>query len=161
MNKKIKHIKYIYEYLVSKIYNRNSINININRKVIDIFINKYDNQLNNDFIWDYISFQLEYWDNKKTEYSLRPLWIFGIKAIERWENKDSNWNYYTQLFLNKYEIEKPVTYYKNNLTDKFEEERKRFFGTENGLLNCFASSFYDKKSKYCKICEYKDICEKM
>lgn len=156
MKRKVIHI---YSDLVRKVYNQGY--IETNNKTIDSFITYFKFQINEEFIWDYITFQLSYWSNKRTNYSLNASWVFGPKARNRWDNKPINWQYFTQLFLNKYELQRPVNYFKADLEEKFEQERGKYFGTDNGILNCLAASYYSERSKFCKICEFKDICKKI
>lgn len=147
----------IYKKLVLKIYNQGS--VKISNKTLGYFIERYQEVLSEDFIWDYICFQLCYWSDKKTQYTLTPEWIFGLKAVERWDKKGENWKYFVQLFLNKYEIERPVEYLKLNMTDFYDNIRSQNFGTDQGFTDCISGAFYSEKSKYCKKCEYEQICK--
>ena len=134
---------------------------NISSKSLDFFMSFYKDKLTQDFIWEYVSFQIAYWYNKKTNNKFAVSWVFGEKAIQRWENKPENYLYYTQLFLNKLGIERPVFYYKVNLRIKFEEMRALYFNTDKGFENCSINSFYSNDSKYCEICDFKEICKQI
>ena len=44
------------------------------------------------FICDFIEFQFSYWHDKETKFGKGRVmlsWVFGRKAIERWQNTDS------------------------------------------------------------------------
>lgn len=147
----------IFKFFTVKVLNQGS--IEVNDRALGYFMRVYKNQINEKFIWDYIAFQMAYWYDKNTKFNFQASWVFGDKAIERWDNKPESWAYYTQLFLNKVGIEKQVTFYKADLTSVFEEERSKFFNTDQGFAHCLLTSHYSENSNYCKICDFKDICK--
>jgi len=152
-----KNIINTYQIFVRKLYNQGL--VKINNKLLDFFIEEFQEVIDENFIWDYISFQMEYWSGIKTNFTLKPDWVFGQKAISRWKKKQSSWSFYTQQFLNKVEIQRPVEYFKANLKDNFQEIRGRNFGTEQGFADCLSFSFYLETSEYCKVCIFKDVCK--
>ncbi len=149
----------IFNYLLIKVFNQRF--VNINNKSLDLFLSFYEKILTKDFIWNYISFQMAYWYDKRIKHKISLNWFFGEKAIQRWENRPESFLYYNQLFLNKLGIEKPISYYKTDLRSKFEEVRSKDFNTDKGLENCLIGSFYSEHSNYCKTCEFKDICKQL
>ncbi len=154
-----KNIINIFNYLSIKVFNQGF--TNINSKTLDLFISSYKDVLTNDFIWNYISFQMAYWYKLKTKHKIALSWFFGEKAVERWERRPESFLYYNQLFLNELGIEKPISYYRTDLRSKFEEVRSKDFNTDKGLENCLSEAFYSKSSNYCKICDFKDICKQL
>lgn len=149
----------IFNYLSIKVFNQKF--SNISNKHLELFLSHYNEVLTKDFIWNYVAFQMSYWYNLQTKYKIALNWFFGEKAIQRWDNKSESALYYTQLFLNKLGIERPISYYKTDLRSKFEEVRARDFNTDKGLENCLIEAFYSECSSYCKTCDFKDICKQM
>lgn len=147
----------IFRFFTIKVFNQGS--IEVNDRALGYFIRVYKNQINEKFIWEYIAFQMAYWYDKNTKFNLQASWIFGDKAINRWNSKQDNWEYFTQQFLNKVGIERPISFYKANLVNVFEEERARYFNTDDGFMNCLLNACYSEHSNYCKICDFKDICK--
>ena len=147
----------IYQKFMLVLYNKGA--AKVSSKYLKLFMDTFEDVLDINFIWGYISFQMEYWSSKKTNFSLESSWIFGEKAIERWNKKHDSWSYHTQQFLNKVGIERPVEYFRADLRDTFENIRKKNFGTELGLADCLSYAYYSEDSKYCKVCEYKDFCK--
>lgn len=137
----------------------------VEEKLIDSFLEKvykiYDPESLGDWwAWSYVSFQFAYWSGKKTRFNghIPANWIFGNKSLERWINRPDSWLYYTNLFLSKYEIERPVEYYKGSMNSIFEIERKRFHNTWQGYVNCMSFSKYSPKSISCLTCKYRSKC---
>lgn len=114
------------------------------------------------FAWNYVAFQFEYYSSLKTKMDGKypANWIFGKKALERWNNKnEDHWLYYVQIFLSNCGIEKPVEFCSLDIETRFEQERKRFFNTDLGLIHCLQFSRYSAKSPSCMICENRKDCK--
>lgn len=138
----------------------------LNEKTVLLFLQKvgryYDLELLGDqWCWDYMSFQFAYWSSKKTRFNgnIPANWIFGDKALERWNSKPDTWTYYTDLFLKKYEIERPVEYCKHSTREVYEIERQRFHNTIEGYINCQSFAKYSSKSLSCLTCKFKAKCK--
>lgn len=143
-----------------------STNPNLTEKTVLIFLQKiskvYDlESLGDWWCWWYISFQFAYWSNKKTRFNgnIPQNWIFGDKAIERWNSKPDSWWFYTNQFLQKYEIEEPVEYCKSSTKEIYEVERRRFHNTIEGFMNCQSFAKYSRKSLSCATCKFKEKCK--
>lgn len=125
---------------------------------------KYDIKTLGDwFCWNYVAFQFEYYSGLRTKMKGKypANWIFGKKALDRWENKNENWQYFVQKFLSEFEITLPVEYYQDDVDGMFEQERKRFFNTDRGLLHCLQFARYSEKSVSCLICKNKKDCKEL
>lgn len=140
----------------------------IEGKTLDNFIKllstKYDlNTLGEWFVWHYVAFQFAYWYDKQTRMEGRiPFnWIFGPKSFRRWIDKNEDWLYFTNLFLNKTEVKKPIEFYQQNMLKIFEDERKRYINTNMGYIHCQNTAQYSPKSPSCIICKYRKECLKM
>lgn len=139
----------------------------IKEEQVDKFLLKIDKiyglkTLGDWWAWTYLSFQFAYWSSKKTRFNgnIPVNWVLGDKAIERWNSKPESWYYYTNLFLARYEISRPVHYYKGSVNQLFELERKRFHNTDEGFLNCLSFSEYSPKSVSCLTCKFRSKCKK-
>lgn len=141
-------------------------NPNIKESLLKGFLKKidklYDLKLLGDWwVWSYLSFQFCYWSEKKTRLNgnIPANWVFGDKAIQRWKDRSDFWEYYTNLFLFKNEIEKPVKYYGGSVSNLFEVERRRFHNTVEGYFNCLSFSKYSPKSVSCLTCKFRKKCK--
>lgn len=121
-------------------------------------------QLGEWFCWYYVAFQFEYYHSLKTRMDGRypANWIFGPKALKRWNERDQEyWFYHVQQFLNNAEIEQPIEFCSSDLETRFEQERKRFFNTDLGLVHCLQFARYSVQSPSCLICKNKKDCKKL
>jgi hypothetical protein len=130
------------------------------------------------FLVRYFLFQFNYWHKLKTRFEGRVMlgWVIGPKALNRWFERDDRGkaDYLTNVyFTNK----KGVSY--NNILALFQEkssnfnkiielneieerEKKRFYNTDRGLLNCMETTFlYNGKSILCLQCIHKSDCKKI
>lgn len=135
-------------------------------------IEKFYTQVNLEFKtydgwwFDYLCFHFEYFYEKDTRFGkgkIVPNWIFGKVAYERWKNRDDEfWIHWVDKFIDKYNIKRPknftkidpedIVFYKN-------QERKRFFNSERGLIHCIENDLYSEICVVCKICKFKSICD--
>ena len=156
-------MEFIFDLLSRKVYNQG--NQKINNKMYKYFVKSISSYVDIktigfDWLWDYTVYQFEYWYSKNTRQNkIHSSWFFGEKAIKRWVNKNPSWMHFNQKFLNVLDIQKPVNFYSACMSKKWEEVRAKDFGTLQGFLNCQLDSTFDKDSKYCKVCEYAEICE--
>lgn len=123
------------------------------------------------FIFEFLVWQFDYWKDKNFK-SLKgiPLnWVIGDKAIERWEKKDNfggQWfhilSWATSLGVKWEDLE---SYYKSNVIElrEFEENEKvRFWGSEQGFGNCVNSTtLFNPKSKWCNVCVHGEDCKEL
>jgi hypothetical protein len=134
-------------------------------KIVESFIIKFGEvNIGPNFLWDYMSFQFCYWRDKNYDqrHRIEVNWILGTKAIERWNNRAENWQYFTQQFLNREQIQNTVKKQCNkvSLTESLETERKRYLNSETGLIYCQIEELtYDKDSESCSQCIYKSQCQ--
>jgi len=122
------------------------------------------NSLGEWFAWYYVAYQFEYYSKLKVlmEGSYPANWIFGKKALTRWNNRDETfWLYHVVCFLQVCEIESPVSFCSQDMGDRFERERKRYFNTDMGLLHCSQFAKYASNSPTCMICKNKKDCQEL
>lgn len=116
------------------------------------------------FCWNYVAYQFEYFvgENQTMDGKYPANWIFGPKALKRWNMKSNeHWMYHVQVFLDKYEIQKPITYFSNDMEKQYEQERRRFFNTDYGLFHCQEFAKFFDSSPSCMICKNKNACKKL
>lgn len=158
------HMEYIYALLLRKIYNQNC--STISKKVYDAFCVRVSRSVDLrlvgfDWAWEYIVFQFEYWSSVKIQQGnkMNPSWVFGEKAIQRWEKRLKSSQYYGEKFLEKWEISKPVRFFSSSMGERWEKIRSQCNNTPEGFLDCQLDSRFSKESKYCKVCDYAGVCE--
>ena len=122
------------------------------------------NSLGDWFCWNYVAFQFEYYSSLRTQMMGKypANWIFGPKALQRWNERNSEyWLYQVGKFMQECEIQVPVNYFSSNLENRFEEERRRFLNSPMGLLHCQQFSRFSDKSPTCMICKNKGSCKEL
>ena len=82
----------------------------------------------------------------------------GEKALKRWEERGENWSFFVDDFLGRMEIARPMKYFGADFSEVWEEERKRFYNTEEGYVNCLLNSKYDPHSLSCNRCKFSKMC---
>lgn len=116
------------------------------------------------FCWNYVAFQFEYLVtlNKQMEGRIPANWIFGPKALERWNNRNNEyWMYHVQTFLTSNNVVKPVEFVSIDAEKQYEQERRRFFNTDLGLFHCQQFAKFSAKSPSCMICKNKKTCKEI
>lgn len=174
-------IHYVYQLFYSRVYGNSSYVFKPTErmeKMILKFLSMVDNKykletIGVNFIVSYFTFQFNYWDGLElNNYSKRIdlSFIIGEKAFDRWVNRNQNfdWTISESKFLkkNKISISQIKNFFKEsdyNVVNKFEEiEKKRFFATDKGFLNCIEkTTLYNNKSGLCLSCNFKDDCKKL
>lgn len=135
-------------------------------------IENFSMQINSEFKtyegwwFEYLCFHFEYFCEKDTQFGkgkIIPNWIFGKTAYTRWKNRDDEfWMHWVDKFIDKYNISRPKNIIGLNLEDiNFykNQERRRFFNSERGLIHCMENDFYDKESTTCRLCKFKKFCD--
>jgi len=165
-------IKEVYEYIYSIISSNPDFEIVLNKQnksVLESFTQQieqeYKGSIDENFIQAFILYQFLYYDDKKTRLGRGRVylnWILGKKAIERWKNKNEYWFYFTEEYRKRLDIpivvEKQVVDYEKVELHK-QRERKRFLGTPQGFLHCHELVLFDKYSKECLSCKFKNNCK--
>jgi len=97
---------------------------------------------------------------KKRNYNFE--WIYGKKSVERFFNRDINFDYKIGRFTSSILNINQTIFLDNADDDLFiyeEKIRKDFFGSNKGFFNCLAKEvYYNKKSKYCSSCLNSNKC---
>lgn len=140
------------------------------KKFIGFIDKKYGlNGIGANFIFEYFIFQLDYWHGLETRFGKKiPLsWFIGLKAFDRWVNRIEHDLFHAYKTAREYGISKNILKEKNKPFDylsvkEYEEvEKNRFYGEIDGLLNCIeTTSMFNKSSKLCIDCKWKDVCKK-
>lgn len=120
------------------------------------------------FMFDYFSFQLNYWVNMDTRFGKKiPLtWFIGKKAISRWfENTEDNQDLFfahrtaEQLGL-RYRPSEPPRRKASELRAYEETEKNRYFNSNKGFVHCLSeTSLFNHNSKSCKKCDFQKDCK--
>jgi len=147
---------------------------NLKNDQISNFIDKLKHRYKTDvikkqFLWDFLCYNIGILLQRKTVFDsmILPNWVLSQSSIDRWNKKFNNWYITKQNFLYRYrisdrefvdEIEAPI-YDRIDIEDLEEIERKRFFGTEDGFLNCMLVSSYNPLSEVCRCCKFKQKCK--
>lgn len=126
-------------------------------KLIKDFIDKININVGEQWLLDFIIFQFSYYDGMKTRFDRVYLnWIFGDKAIERWENRTEQQVYFANEFRRKLGINREFD--KLNIKEHNEREKLRFTDINDRLLYCDELSLFSDSSDICKCCINYQIC---
>lgn len=156
----------LYEHFYSKVYHceyqyKHSHNHDV---TIQKFLDSLDVSYGEQWIFDYIAFQFKYWIEKKyKKVPIYPNLIFGKAAMERFEDRNENWIYFTDEFVRLYQIGLDNSYKKDLLQISISEEKEklRFEGMER-LANCVVSTtMYNRRSKTCVLCNFSRRCKEI
>lgn len=122
------------------------------------------------FLYDYFCYTYNYYLTLDITRKTVPLnWIIGKKMVKRWNDKVDQYRYlYSTELLKERDI--PTLFQVKEILEgpkKMESvpyheeiERKRFFNTPDGFLNCILSTtLCDEGSEWCRECNSKDDCK--
>lgn len=127
--------------------------------------------IGNQFIYDYITFQFNYWTQKDTRFgkSVPIGWVFGAKAFKRWLERPNHWKHHTAKNLAVKGITPGIliglNFKKPNALEihqSEEQEKLRFLNDEIGFANCIESTtLYNHLSEYCQKCIHVLECKNL
>jgi hypothetical protein len=172
-------IKRLYEFFSSSLYKKHLYVFNetdTSRKHTETFLKLLDKKyslqcIGQDFLINYFFFQFNYWSkleiqsfNKKVNLSF----VIGKKALDRYILRDVSFDLHIRNHFCK-EFKIKVSEIKNTLSDCYgstnykntseEIERKRYYATYEGFLNCIRmTTLYNPKSLSCITCKFKKDC---
>src|SRR5579872_1528181 len=121
----------------------------------------YAESIGSDWLFDFFSFQFNYWQGKYTRLGTSGLakieWLIGEAAILRWGVRPVAYKWIIRMNLfNKISIsldEFNTTLgakYEKELNIWEEDEKKRYFNTNKGFLNCLQkTTLYISRSPNC------------
>lgn len=151
-----------------------------NAKSIDGFLHAMDKKygldtLGDNFFHDYMLFQFSYWEwryeNGDTPFGqvFQIPWIFGSKAIKRWEGKKDFWKKATfakYKKVKKIDLESFTKIDKRkkpdyiNINEREEKEKSLFFNTIVGQVHCqMTTTMFNTESEYCLGCKFAQKCK--
>lgn len=162
-----------YEYFYSKKYSNQKYIFTPSSRAIDAiaeFIQYLEKRhklitLGQRFLSRYFSFQFKRVENmvikrfssKDKSGRIQIYDIIGRKAIEYWESRDVEYDYtliHTVALFKEPLLQKEVI----NLAEEL--ERKRFFNTNRGQVNCLEkTTLFNHKSTNCLLCNFKRECK--
>ena len=159
-----------FEYFKQKVdKNRFSISQNERKGLTNFFANldKKNITINEEWLFDYLSFQFKYYHLMNTRFgqgATKVGWVFGKKAMDRFETKESNYLFFLRQFQKQFRLNLKDLFIpkkKENLTHSTDDiERERNHNTEIGFLNCIDyTNGYVEKNVLCLSCKFKKKCE--
>ncbi len=133
-----------------------------------ILSHKEITSLGESYLQMYINYQFRSLLRLNRVRMILPTWVFGDKALKRWERRGKNfhWEFDSNLIgISQIDIQpkrKPGDTIDTNKLMLVEElERKRYLNIKKfvGLLWCLSeTSLYHPKSEYCPTCIYREKC---
>lgn len=121
------------------------------------------------FLYNYFCDSYNFWTNSGENLRVIPLsWVIGEPQLKRWDKRIEEYVYsYTEGLLSHAniptltEIKKSIVVVevKQEIDLSQEVERRRFFNTPEGFINCLlVTTLCDPRSKWCKDCTYSKDC---
>lgn len=128
--------------------------------------------LGNNFLWKYCIFQFTYWEDLTLTNPSNKItfsYIFGKKAIERYfnRNKEYDWQLESSLLVSKYILSKTefnihIEQVKDQLEFSNNPIRFKFLNTDKGLATCLSfTTLIDRKDSSCIACKFQDTCTEL
>jgi hypothetical protein len=159
------------EYFIQNISSNEDFCYNLlenEKKILEKFIKK-NNKKGFDFLSKYIEFQFNFWRGCEINFlKIRMSWIFGDKAVKRFEEKKQISPYFShirkQIPLNITSILNPPNqnYDYCEIKPWEEKEKERFFNKKEGLIWCLdVTTLYNPKSIFCEDCNNKFTCKNL
>lgn len=154
----------VYSYLLKKTMSQAHPKFTTNQeKMIDKFLSNLTPSHGDDWLWNYMCFQFSrYEETDKEALKDKSMigWVLGPKAIERYKNLTKQHQYYLDDYIVRFELRNPLKEKREalDISDHNQRERKRFYGTERGLVHCKENDLYDGSTVQCKFCKYKAYC---
>lgn len=131
--------------------------------------------LGDNFYHDYLLFQFSYWEWQYTErdtpfgQTFQIPWIFGPKAIGRWDGKKPFWKkmaYAKYKRIKKINLDDFVNLNKGrkkpdyiSINNREELDKDRFYGTVIGFVHCqMTTTMHNPTSSLCQECKFTNDC---
>ena len=162
----------LYEYFFIKVSGYRNFTFkpkNNDLKTIENFITTIDkeynlNTLGYNFWFDYFTYAFQQRADQKTRFGKGDIkfnWVIGKKQLEYWKNRGDSYKYFNDLFCEKYGIKrKEEQQDKKQLQEFREREKRRYFNTDEGLINCMELGLkFNVKSINCLKCNYRIHCK--
>lgn len=126
------------------------------------------------YLYSYFLFQYNCRSEQETRFGKGVVmlnWILGKKSFQQWLDRKGTVMFYEHQFCSKYNVSyieyksiyfDEVGYDRVSVSENEELEKRRFFSTDSGFLNCIESTtLYNHRSKWCLTCKYKVDCKKL
>jgi hypothetical protein len=158
-------VKVVYEYLFKKISGGKSSKFRYSEReevMIDNFCSRLTMSHGDDWIWNYMCYQFCRYDELDTKVGKGKVmlgWVVGKKAFDKYLNASEEEKFYGEEIKRKYDLRNPIKILGTLDTLEYKErERKRFYGTERGLVHCVENELYSKISRLCMFCKFNKYC---
>lgn len=132
----------------------------VNKKVdkqLDNFLKHIPEGVGEDWLLNFTIFQFSYYDGMKTRFDRIYInWIYGDKALHRWDSRTDAQIYYANLFRERIGIKpkQPIL----NVKTWRDQERCRFENSNRQLLHCDELMLFDKVNVICITCKMYEKC---
>lgn len=160
-------LKLQYEYFYKKVFNEKVEVKKRDLSYIKTFLNLLDEMyglenLGEDFLFNYLVFQFDKYSTADTNMKVQLNWIYGKTALEKWQHKSDNYEYFGNIFREKFNIRDQFDSCRSqSISMVYKDREKRRFGDiKRQLLHCTELSLFDMNSDYCNECEMYEICGK-
>lgn len=156
-----------FEECYSKHYSQPDFSLSLNKSSSTI-INKFleyvnKNNCDNNMVYEFTVFNFQRYEGIKSSRKIQISWIYGKNAISSYQKRTEEQLYYTNQYKTRLSLNNPFKEkYTLKLNDYFKEtERRRWYGTIQGFLNCieFGSALYDEMCRTCIDCIYNKKCQ--
>lgn len=126
-------------------------------KEIDLFLKNLPVNVGEDFLWNFTIFQFAYYEGMKTRFDRIFInWIYGKKALLRWNDKNKEQVYWSDEFRKKYRIISEIP--KVDISDHNNMERLRFEDKGRQIYHCLAENLF-KECEVCSNCVNFETCK--
>ena len=135
-------------------------------KMIDNFVYLLPENYGDVWLFDFMTFQFSRYYDQNTRFGRGKVmlgWVIGKKALAAFRTATEEQFYYVMKFKEICRVKNILlTPTKVEFSSNYKnDERKRFFNTDRGLLHCTEMNLFEEKNKICVICKNRNFCLKI
>jgi hypothetical protein len=154
----------MYEYMFVEVSGRKNYTFSPTKAqttMINNFIKSKEQQIGNNWLFEYFLFQFNRYYDKKTRFGtgiVQLSWVVGKKALSNWKNKKDGETFYVDEFRRKFELKNPLIPKKQL---KLSEEYFNIKRKAGNVVECNQLNLYKEKNIVCRFCNNKLICKEL
>lgn len=128
-------------------------------KSLELFVAKMPVGAGDDWLYNFTVFQFAHYSSQKKRHErLYINWIYGDKALKRWNERTEQQSYYAGRFAAKIGLRRQLE--KMDATEYMNTERSRFEEASRQLIHCHELTLFNDRSAVCRNCSFYISCKK-
>jgi hypothetical protein len=120
-------------------------------------LSKIPQNAGEDWLYDYTIYQFAYYDGMKTRFERVYLnWIYGDKALQRWNKRTPEQIYHANQYKVKLGVKKEMQ--PLSASEYRDAERWRFKDMNRQFIHCEETYLFEVSSNVCQACPMYKTC---